>query len=55
MMINPEHLRQQAKEARNQARFATDPVTKVKLHEIAKQLETLADHLEQSFDPDRRS
>ncbi len=54
-MRSPQQLREAAKEARDQARVIADPLIKARLHEIAGQLEALADQLEQGFDPDRRS
>jgi hypothetical protein len=44
-----------AREAREQAHRATDPLIKAKLHEIANSLEKAADDLERISDPERRS
>ena len=41
-----ERLRQQAKEAREAARLAADPLVKARLHEIANMLEKLARELD---------
>jgi hypothetical protein len=53
-MITPDHIRRRAKEAQEEAQLATDPMVKARLHEIANELERLADEMEGLSDPDRR-
>jgi len=54
-MAPHERIREHARKAREAAHLATDPMTKVRLHEIANDLEKVADALEGRFDPEQRS
>lgn len=55
-MATSERIRQHAIAAREEAQRTPNPMVKARLHEIANELEKLADELERgAFDGDRRS
>jgi hypothetical protein len=54
-MTPVDRIREHAKKAREAAHRATDPMTKARLHEIANDLERVAEELEGKSDPERRS
>jgi hypothetical protein len=54
-MTPRDRVREHAKRAREAAQLATDPMIKARLHEIANDLEKLAEELEGPSDPDQRS
>jgi hypothetical protein len=54
-MAPHDRIREHARQAREAAQQATDPMTKARLHEIANNLDRVADELEGRSDPERRS
>jgi hypothetical protein len=54
-MAPHDRIREHAKQAREAAQQASDPMTKARLHQIANDLEKVAEELEGRSDPERRS